>query len=129
MTKKERLIDKVKRNKKEILIGAALGLGVGLIAVRGGYRLGKKVGLNEGYEIGLYDYGFPDGGDTQIREVFKRMDNHTIYTVGTGVNLDGLKTDDLGKLGERFITEGASPEQKFTHFIAMGKALEDSKTE
>ena len=129
MTKKERLIDEVKRNKKEILIGATLGLGAGLIAIYGGYRLGKNVGLNKGYGIGLYDYGFPGDGDAQIREVFKRLDNHTMYTVDTVVNLDGLKTGELGKLGEVFITEGASPDQILTHFIAMGKTLEGGKTE
>ena len=102
----------VKKHEKAITKTTLIlsGLGVGFV-------VGKKVTTDKIYKELPNVWTGSKIVDEFIGETQKAYPN--IFRIAT-INCDNMKLEELGKLGEVFISQGERPDSTFTEFLMLG---------
>lgn len=102
----------VKKHEKAISKTTLILSGLGI-----GFVVGKKVTTNKIYKELPEFWTGSKRVDEFIGETQKAYPN--IFCIAT-INSDNMKLEDLGKLGEVFISQGEKPDLTFTEFLMIG---------
>lgn len=109
---------KVKEFVAKHKTGLTIAAGVGLVGAS--YMIGRV----DGYHHTCSKYFVMD--ECKIAAILEHADNTIdgVKLIHGGLVHDGWTAGDLGKFGEKILEGGTSAEQKFTHFIAIGKKMD-----
>lgn len=102
----------VKKHEKSISKTTLILSGLGI-----GFIVGKKVTSDRIYKDLPKVWTGSKLVDEFICETQKAYPN--IFCIAT-TNCDNMKLEDLGKLGEAFISQGEKPDLTFTEFLMIG---------
>lgn len=112
---KEKMKKFWEEHKKEVIVGA---VGAGVLV------LGGVIGYEKGFKKGILYTAECLENSGGIWTVLRDIPNGTNVDIFTGISDTPFTAEELGKLGERMIEEGATAQHVFTHFIALGEHVE-----